>query len=89
MVRRPLFHQVQFVLILFWKIISGRLDLAVPFTPSTPYRQEGSDCLILTFLLGVFSEGVQLCQRFFLVDEGIQIPLKAGHHRPASVTPFK
>ena len=24
-----------------------------------------------------------------LVDEGIQIPLKAGHQRPASETPFK
>ena len=27
---------------------------------------------------------------FFLVDEGrIQIPLSAGHHRPASETPFR
>ena len=25
----------------------------------------------------------------FLVDEGTQIPLKAGHNRPASETPFK
>ena len=25
----------------------------------------------------------------FLVDEGIQIPLKAGQHRPASETPYK
>ena len=25
----------------------------------------------------------------FLVDNGIQIPLKAGHHRPASKTPFQ
>ena len=24
----------------------------------------------------------------FLVDEGIQIPLKAGHHRPASEKPL-
>ena len=26
---------------------------------------------------------------FFLVNEWIQIPLKSGHHRPASDTPFK
>ena len=32
----------------------------------------------------VLSDGVKL-----LVDEGSQIPLKAGHHRPASKTPFK
>ena len=31
----------------------------------------------------VFSEGVQLC---FLVNEWIQITLKSGHHRPASVS---
>ena len=32
----------------------------------------------------VFSEGVKL----FLVNEEIQIPLKSGHDRPASETPF-
>ena len=32
-----------------------------------------------------FSEG----SNFFLVNEWIQIPLKSGHHRPASETPFK
>ena len=26
---------------------------------------------------------------FFFFDEGIQIPLEAGQHRPASETPFK
>ena len=26
---------------------------------------------------------------FFFVNEWIQIPLKSGHHRPASETPFK
>ena len=31
----------------------------------------------------IFTEGL------FLVDDGIQVPLKAGHHRPASETPFK
>ena len=35
-----------------------------------------------------FSEGVQLFF-LFLVNEWIQIPLKSGHHRPASETPFK
>ena len=24
-----------------------------------------------------------------MIEEGIQIPLKAGHYRPASETPFK
>ena len=32
----------------------------------------------------VLLEGVQLCQRFTL-----EIPLKAGHHRSASETPFQ
>ena len=34
--------------------------------------------------------GSELCQRFFffLKGERIQISLKAGHHRPASETPF-
>ena len=42
-----------------------------------------------------FSEGATLTFFFcfffflFLVDERIQIPLKAGHHRPASVTPLR
>ena len=29
------------------------------------------------------------CFVLVLVDEGIQIPLKAGHHRPASEKSFK
>ena len=41
----------------------------------------------------VFSEGVQLNSGvFLLVDEwnlGIQLPLKSGHHRPASKTTFR
>ena len=41
----------------------------------------------------VLSEGVQLCNSdnvFFLFrGERIQIPLKAGHYRPASETTFK
>ena len=34
--------------------------------------------------------GDKIWQRFFFVDGGewIQIPLTAGHHRPASETPF-
>ena len=44
---------------------------------------------------GSFVRGgaTKLCRRFFccffLVGERIQIPLKAGHHRLASETPFK
>ena len=34
---------------------------------------------------GFFQRG----SNFFLVDEGIQIPLKVGQHRPASETPFE
>ena len=41
----------------------------------------------------MLSEGVQLCNSdnvFFLFrGERIQIPLKAGHYRPTSETPFK
>ena len=39
----------------------------------------------------VLSEGVQLFLPFFKLMRGerIQLPLKAGHHRPASKTQFK
>ena len=33
--------------------------------------------------------GPTLTLLYFLDDEGFQIPLKAGHHRSASETPFK
>ena len=36
-----------------------------------------------------FLRGVQLFFSFFLVYDWIQIPLKSGHHRPASETPLK
>ena len=36
----------------------------------------------------VLSEGIQLCQCFFLGDR-IQVPLKAGQYRPASKAPLK
>ena len=38
-----------------------------------------------------FARGGQTLATFFFFDGGerIQIPLKAGHHLPASETPFK
>ena len=35
----------------------------------------------------VLPEWVQLLQLFLVDERGIRIPLKAGHHRPASETP--
>ena len=46
-------------------------------------------CRIHARIQKVFSEGVQLREHFFLVNEWDQIPLKSGHHRPPSETPFK
>ena len=36
-----------------------------------------------------FRRGPTLRSFFFVVNEWIQIPLKSGHHGPASKTPFK
>ena len=36
-----------------------------------------------------FVRGGPTLSCFFFVDEGIFIPLKAGHHQPTNETPFK